>query len=126
MKPMSIRSLIILLGAFLLALEPALPPASLTGIQKQDLEASTAIKGLCGLAKVTSHKPSLCGGTQAAGLYAADSVPVNRGFFAPAPTAKWVSQSRFFYPESFLSMNARLLASLPSFKAEPISPPPRA
>ncbi|HVM33287.1 MAG TPA: hypothetical protein VMU88_09160 [bacterium] len=121
---MSPRFCLVLFAALLLALEPCWPPAP--AVQKVDLEASLSIQGLCGLAPVSSRQPSLCGQAPLAGLYAADGVPVNRGFFAPAPTAKWVPHSRFSRPGILFSLDARLFAAPPSFKAEPISPPPRA
>jgi hypothetical protein len=125
---MPIRSLFILMGIALLALEPCLPPATMGGVQKQDLSASCPIKGLCGMACCCSgkEKPSLCAGSLPAGLYAAGCVPLNgKGFFFSNPVAKWMPTRLALVPPG-LSLETLVISdSLLSLQAEPISPPPR-
>jgi hypothetical protein len=122
---MSIRSLIILLGAFLLVLEPALPPASMGHIQEKDMMSSCPVKGLCGMVCCRSTKPSLCGQPQAAGLYASGCLPVRQGLYVSASVAKWAPQSQGFPAAGPSCFNPRLSTVPPLFQAEPISPPPR-
>ncbi|HET9870918.1 MAG TPA: hypothetical protein VFR02_10545 [bacterium] len=123
---MSFRPLAILLGAFLLALEPALPPAPMGHIQPQDRGLSQPVKGLCGLPACRPHKPSLCGRPPAPGLYASGCVPVNKGFYAPPATAKWASRDRVFFPVRSARLNPAVRPLPHPFQAEPIPPPPRA
>jgi len=123
---MLLKSFFILLAVGLLALEPALPPAPLAGVQKQDSGLACPIKGLCGISFASSvSKPSLCGQTLPGGLYPAGCVPSSKGFYTASAPAKWFQENLNWAPPQAPTFFALSTSKPCLFSTVPEFPPPR-